>query len=354
MSLAAQQKRLDEIEIQLTPKDWAIRLADEFQKYNSNVDRLRAMLKCSFDDLPMVKPYRKLRAQAEQNYPGHSPEAIRARASLADALCREYHTLQLLLRIVNEAMRDKFKQSGMEAALRFSELHALIFQDATGRMVANAAAWIVRQTPADEADAKQRAALLNELAVFTDAGLVDMPFEMTAFLPFPSPLAQWRHDTVAFLKDLFAHRAAVQRIQVEHLDRHSILYPELQADIAKITHEIQSAVATFNNYVSSRPGEDSDDSKSPIDLAGIESSAHGQWAADVVALWLREAKDEALENDRVRWASLREEWMCEVEGGLRTPENKDKAEFDCRRSERSTVPPCTSGMRALMNRRRSG
>ena len=43
MNNDAKNKRLDKIELHLTPKQWAIRLADEMRRYDSQQDFLKAV-----------------------------------------------------------------------------------------------------------------------------------------------------------------------------------------------------------------------------------------------------------------------------------------------------------------------
>ena len=316
MTIATQQKRLDKIEVHLTPKEWAIRLADEARKYPDALAYMRVLVKLPLRELPMQRPYFAFEEQAGARHPGHKPEDLRARERLTDKLRFEYRTLQLLLRDMEQAMRDKTERIGMQAALRLSALQRLIVQDACGRMAGQAAAWIERHKPADAADAEQRQAILNELAAFTDANLAETPFEVLIFHRWPSPLAEWSQETAALLKDFFTHRAAVQQIQDEQFDGHPILSPDLNGELAAVTQAIQSAVATFNDYVKSRTeqriaetnGEPSE-TKLAIDLDAIQARANGQWAADIAGKWMRDASNEALESDAERWEQCREEWL---------------------------------------------
>ncbi len=49
-------KRLDNIELKLTPKQWAIRLADEMRRYASEED-LKAIAKGTYRQSPYIKPF---------------------------------------------------------------------------------------------------------------------------------------------------------------------------------------------------------------------------------------------------------------------------------------------------------
>ena len=54
MNNTAKSKRLDKIELQLTPKQWAIRLADEMRRYPSQKDFLKAIGKGTYRQSPFT------------------------------------------------------------------------------------------------------------------------------------------------------------------------------------------------------------------------------------------------------------------------------------------------------------
>jgi hypothetical protein len=49
--------RLDKIEVQLTPKEWAIKLVDEIRRYPSKPEFLLAIAKGTFRESPYVKRF---------------------------------------------------------------------------------------------------------------------------------------------------------------------------------------------------------------------------------------------------------------------------------------------------------
>ena len=126
MTTTTAKKRLEEIETYLTPKEWAIRLADEMRKYPDALAHTKALVKLPLRELPVQRPFFAFEKQAAERHPGDEPEDIRARNRLTDALWREFHTLKLLIRQVNVAMRRKVEIIGLQAALQLSALHALI------------------------------------------------------------------------------------------------------------------------------------------------------------------------------------------------------------------------------------
>ena len=259
--------RLDEIETHLTPKEWAIWLADELRKYPDPLTHLKALIKLPLRELPVQRPFYAFEKQAAERHPGDEPEDIRARNRLTDALWREFHTLKLLIRQVNYAMQRKIEIIGLLAALQLTALHCMILREALDS--------------------------------------------------YPSPLAEWSHETTALLKFLFAHRAAVELVQDEHFDGHPILYPELEAELTEATRTIESAVATANEYLNRRAERDGAETnagagESPLAIAleSIKASVNGQRAAAIAEKWMHDASHEAIESSEEQWEQCREEFLA--------------------------------------------
>lgn len=302
MNTATHQKRLDNIETHLTPKEWAIRLADEYRSFSSPLDCLKAWAERTFDELPMRKPYFALESLACERHPGRNPEDIRARNRLTNALWNEFRTLQLLLRNVSMTVLQKVENTAMEAALRLSALHSLIEQDAYGCAVVQAGAWIEKHKPAIAAEEGERQTLLKELAAFRQAAIGVTSFDSVptwSFLGYPSPLEEWARETTALLKDFYAHRAAVELVQDDHFDRHPILFLDVEAELAATTHAIENAVATFNEYLKRRTEFSNADSKPEgcegtlaIAVESIKASVKSR-AVAIAKDWLRQAKEDA-------------------------------------------------------------
>jgi hypothetical protein len=319
MTTKTAKTRLDDIETYLTPKEWAIRLADESRKYPDALAHMKAMVKLPLDELPMQRPYFALEEQATKRHPGYKPDQIRARNRLREDLWAEFRTLALLIRLVNRTIQHQVEQVGLEAALRFAVLHGWILEDAFGRAAADGAAWIKAQHPARANAKRQRLAVLNQLAAFTEAGMGEtrnrgLPSQ-TALLDFPSPLEEWSHETASLLTDFYAHRAAVELVQGEHFDGHPILWPEVEAELLEVTRTIESAIATANEYLTRRAERDAAGTSGgagernlPISLVSIQTSAQGQRAAAIAEKWFNDARREAVEYDEDMWEQCRQEF----------------------------------------------
>jgi hypothetical protein len=303
MTTTTAHKRLDEIETYLTPKEWAIRLADESRKYPGAVAYVRALAKLPVDELPLRRPYFAFEEQARERHPGNKPEDIRARNQMTGALRSEFHTLKLLWWWVNMAMQRKVESIGLQAALRLSALHALILQDALAQTARQTSALLA---PQKQRKAKmERQAVLKELAAFTEEGLGETPPDnvrsQNHLDGFPSPLAEWNHELTALLKDFFAHRAAVELVQDRHFDGHPILLRDLEAELKEIARTVESAVVTANEYLKRRAERDgagtSGGSNLAIALESIKASANGQRAAGIAERWMHDVSQDAVETD---------------------------------------------------------
>jgi hypothetical protein len=323
MNPTTAHQRLDEIENYLTPKEWAIRLADEARKYPDALACMKALAKLPFDELPVRRPYFAFEEQAGEEHPGQKPENLRARHRLIDALWHEFHVLKLLIACVNIEARRKAESIRLQAACQWSALHALILQNAFGRAAARAAALLTTQK--QPGTKSERQAVLKELAAFTEAGPgVTPPARMPSEAApdgYPSPLAEWRHEHTALLKDFHAHCAAVELIQEQHFDGHPILFLDVEGELTETARVIESVIATANEYLKSRAefhNTETDggagESNLAIALDAIKAGASGQWAAAISEKWMHDAREEAVELNAENWERWRETYAEEAAG----------------------------------------
>ena len=278
MTTNTAHKRLDEIETHLTPKEWAVRLADEMRKYPDALAHMKALVKLPLHELPVQRPYFAFEKQAVERHPGDKPDDIRARHRLTDALWKEFQTLKLLIRQVDRTMQRKVETISLQAALQLSALHAMILEDALTHTATRAAA-------------------------FRELGNGE------------NPLAEWSQEYTALLQDFYAHRAAVELIQSEHFAGHPILFPELEAELTQAARTIESAVATANDYLKHRAARDGAatnggavENNLAIGLESIKAGANGQRAAAIAQKWQHDTNREAVETDEEQWERCREEF----------------------------------------------
>lgn len=252
MTMSSKTKRLDAVEIQLTPKEWAIRLVDESMKLKSydGEGTIRVLT-------PILNQAgAAFGKQAEEKHPGNKPEDVRARYQLNQALRTEFHALKKLLAEVNLAIRDRAEKAGLEAALKISSLQTIILQDAFGRTARKAAGWIEVYETEGKDEEENRQIMLDELRAYM---AVDFGEKATDSLPlldmkirFPSIIEKWVKDAKDLIRDVYRHQAAVDVVQDKCFDGHPILDANGRVSMARTVQAIEDAAGTFNDYLAVR------------------------------------------------------------------------------------------------------
>lgn len=255
MTTTTKKKRIDKIEGQLTPKQWAISLADEMQKYPSQVAFFSSFGPV-LEELPWMKPFPAFDKLAEEKYPGKNSEDIRAKNQLTEKLSREYQVLKLLILDTNEIIQNRIGRAGLEAALKLSTLQTIILQDAFARTASKAAEWIEQYKTEDQDDEEERQIMLKELAAYTEVSYAERASDSLPIgnirIKFPTVIELWVRDAVLVISDIFRHKAAVQIVQDKYFDGHPILYRNVVDDLEKTIRVVEDAVATLNEYLKTR------------------------------------------------------------------------------------------------------
>jgi hypothetical protein len=257
MKTITANKRLDEIETHLTPKEWAIRQADEMRKYPGVVPYMKALAKLPLHELPMQRPYYVFEKQAGELHPGSKPDDIRARHRRTAAQWNEFQALSVLIRDVGMTMEWRGEIIGMKAAAMLSVL-------------------ILREDPDGSS----------------------------------SSLAELSREITALLQDFYAHRAAVELIQQQEFDGHPILFLELEAELDAMARAFEIAVATANGYLIDGAVTNGNANNQAINLESIKASAAGQCAAIIAGKWRRDASHEAIKDSGERWDQCRVEYLA--------------------------------------------
>ncbi len=335
MPTSTKQKRLDKIEVQLTPKEWAVRLADEMRRHSCQADFLKAIAKGTYRELPYVKPFYALGEQAEECHPGAKPGDIRAHHQLNRKLRTEFHALKVLIANVNETIESKAETNGLKAALKLSTLHVVILQDAFARTCRKAATW-TQETQAAAWDGQGvRQLLLRELSAYTSLDVTDptadsSPIAAGLSLPFPKLIETWADNSAMLLMEVSSYEAAVQTIQERYFDGHLILFRDVEAKLTRTSQTVHETVSISNEYLKDRahvradwgPQEEQNstslatsnhEAHLAIDIEAIQNGA-GMVAGGVADAWVRDAKDKAVadimeetgEHQDLVWQRLRE------------------------------------------------
>jgi hypothetical protein len=303
MTAPVRQKRLDTMELQLTPKEWAISLAHEMRLQPSEAEFARVVADKPYREWPSVKPFFKLAKQAEERHPGKTPEDVRMRNQLNRRLRTEFHALKKLICKANEIIRSKAETIGLKTGLKLSSLHAVILQDAIGRTARKTVEWAKNRKATGAAADEERQLIMTELAGYTQLAL---PFGRT----FPSLIEDWVDELTMTLTDVFVHKAVVCEIEKKYFNGHPILYCDAEAKLAATIKSIEDAVSTFNEYSATRRtiftksdpknranaasatlGEE--ERHLVIDIEVIREWAEGFLVDHIASEWVKEARENA-------------------------------------------------------------
>lgn len=265
MTPAAAEKRLEKIETQLTPKEWAIRLADEHREYSSGMEHLRAIAKKPRQEILVLRGFDALEKQAEERYPGNKPADEQQRERLHGELRKEYHERKVILKVVGLAVAHQMEPLSLQTALKLSQLHALILQDMLGQ-------------------APQSAPSLLTL------------------------IEDWVQDVRPLITKILALPVAVELVENQHFDGHKILLRDWEAQLSRTVAVAETGIVAFNDYLKSTSavaGKQRD--ALAINIEAIKTSAKEKDGPTLAAHWLKEAAAEAAD-DLLKAGGG--EWFC--------------------------------------------
>jgi hypothetical protein len=269
MTNDAKSKRLDKIELQLTPKQWAIRLADEMRRYASEEDFLKAILKGTYLQSQFRIAFFALAQQAKLRW----PEDIQKEEKLNRKLRMEFQALMMLMNNINRRIQIDAETNRLKGALQLSKLQTLI--------------------------------LKNSLAY---TGLVETSSSSQARLHLLPLLEDWADDSAKLLMEEIAYKNAVQIIQESYLESHAFLYSDNEIAFETAMRAVRDAIAQFNEYLkvkailssqeSDRQQQDADmandmllerERSLTINIDNIEKCAENLVDL-IVQMWVKEAK----------------------------------------------------------------
>ena len=332
MTTESKQKRLDAVEIALTPKEWAVRMIEVMRHPSDNI------WKDTITAANIVKQaFTALKEQAAEKHPGKKPEDGQARKKLGLALYQEFMALKCLWGHVNEDVGRTATVDGLKATLNLSRLEIMVRQDAFGRTARKAAEWVQEYKTADADDEENRQIMLKELAAYTDFNLGEkwgdsIPLPGDIRVRFPSALEEWIERVTALAVEVYGYRDAVQVIQKDHFDGHPVLYLGIEAELSNVIKRMEEGIEAFNDYLKTRaelfaPDWDAEEEHEggataiPGEREGklnINPIAVKTNAAKIVADWIKQAKTDAkqeilassdpAEANTFIFDVLREEW----------------------------------------------
>lgn len=353
MTTSQNKKRLDQIEIKLTPKEWAIRYADEMRKHPSEIESLTAIAKnaASPRGSALFKVFGALIDQAEERFPntGRTPDKNWAdRLALGRKLMTEFHALKILIAKINDTIRDKAKYDGVTVTLHLSMLGALLFQDSAGRTARKAAEWIEEYKTADAAEEASRQGMLKELSVYTKVFMGEtfadsVPLGPDIRLRFKSRLETWVDGQKTMITHVFAHKHAVEIIQNKYFDGHPILYRDVEAQLADTIDTLARGVKILNEELKQRikmfKKEWDEDEKEDGIAGAIPGEREGHLTIDIEAI-------KAGKDCRAYAEMLADAWVKDSQNKakldamiLDLPEKENRAAYMWAHFERQALAP---------------
>jgi hypothetical protein len=273
MSDASKSKRLDEIEQELSPKQWGIRIADEMRSYPSQYEFLNSIAKSTYRQSIFIRPYYALAQQAKECWPGNDQTDLQNAKDAMQKRHMEFHALKTLISNINAAIGDKAVMRKLKIESQLNRFHTLILKEC------------VVHTGVDETTSKSQ-----------------------ALLRLTPGLEDWADDSAELLADGSVYKTAVKLIQERYFSGHLILYVDIEIAFEKTNQTVRDAIAEFNKFAATRIASPTEtigneqhedetanivlsdrNSRLAIDIDGVEKRAE-IFAEVVAAQWLQWAK----------------------------------------------------------------
>jgi len=254
MLASPKQTRSDSIEVRLTPKEWAMRLADEMRRQGSKGHHPEA-LETETSPLSLnLSSSRRLAEHADDRRAGNQPENIQARNELSPKLRVEYLVMKALILKVNEAVKEKTVSLRLKMALELCTLYKLILDDGLGQPTNDAATLTPEQNKDDADPDGENEFILDEAAIYGDDVSVELPgnglppWRRSGF-ESNSLIKNWVVESTLLIKTVFAHKAAAQAIQEKYFEGHSILFEDVEVELDKTTRAMEDLSGIFDEYL---------------------------------------------------------------------------------------------------------
>jgi hypothetical protein len=255
MAKSVNLKRIEKIETKLTPKELAIRLADQLRKHSTIKDFISAFSSSSsIEDIPIDKPYHLLHKQVENLYKSNTPEDIKTKIRLSQELRSEYGVLRTLILDFNEIIAQRNDTWSIKISLVFNMLLVMIYEVVT------------RWVPWKKNDGD------NSCGV--------------SFMIDP-----WISATKNMFIEIFLFQSAVNKIQEKYFDGHPFLAQGEDARLTKNIKQVEIIIKLFNSHLKVAKDRGYSD-KMSINIKMIkESLIRTQFSDIFVESFIKAAKD---------------------------------------------------------------
>jgi hypothetical protein len=201
-------KRLDRLELELNPKQWAIKLADEMRRFPSRKDLLKSVARGTYQQSTLARPFYALAEQARERSPKGAAEI-----KLNRKLRSEFHALKALINDANDNMEINSRANRGKTAVQLFRLNSLILQDALSR-----------------------------------TGGAEHMSGSSARLQHSSELNDCAGCLAALWIETAAYKAAVRIIQEKYFESHAILFNDIEMSSEKAMHMLRDVIKRFNEY----------------------------------------------------------------------------------------------------------
>jgi hypothetical protein len=231
MSISSEQRRLDDVEIYLSPKEWAIQLTQRMRSYSNEEDFLTAITKEGYSECLFIKPLSKLDQQAQALYPDMSD--IEQRNELSQKLRTEFQELRMFICKLNGIAEGMTGSIVLTAGFQASRLENLLQEDRFCRVTKAAATWIGRTESKGKAEFILR--MLRSFAYPPNSA---------------SQIESVSNDLVKLMKNILALEAGVQLAQDLYFDGYPILFRNIEDILKESITFTTSTVERFNEFFS--------------------------------------------------------------------------------------------------------
>jgi TonB family protein len=254
----------DNFEIQLGPREWGVKLADEMRRDASKGARPAEVPAAgALAESLRLGPFYGLEEQAKLLRPGNELEDIRAWNQLSQKFRTEYGGMKALILKVNEAVKEKTEALRLKVALEVCALYKLILDDGLAQPAGSTPAPAPERKTDDVYEAEENEFMMNEAAIYDDEASGDdeiflempgngLPHGRTEDSGFSSLMKNWAADSTQLITTVFTYKAAAQTIQEKYFAGHAILFEDVEARLNETIQAMEDAAATFNEYLKIR------------------------------------------------------------------------------------------------------
>ena len=331
MSVSAQVKRIEALERQMSPTDWAVWVVDEARRHESREHFYRVIVAMPMDASPFMRPKLALEEQAKGVGPGRSADADERRHAVHSRLLVDFQSRLRLLIEANAAVQDMMAFTAAEIAAVRAEVHVLALRQEIAPLIASR-----NGEPRGDRPDNAHPADAGPLGVAGAEARDLQPISwqqpsLTSLRPrvliSPDVETVCQH-AVVISQRVVGFQAAAEIVQSQCFRNHPILYRDVEAALSSLAQAATDAISHFNGYVTASvrqireelaggevpPVLAETEGLLTIDAERLTSHARSRLAPGLAQQWICEAQDLSRaemaaamgDGGRVAWSLLRE------------------------------------------------